>query len=68
MTTEKLIGSLQILAESLEKTDKGVSPYLSDLIKDHLISAANHLRELSSKLEDAHQLNKDTFEILYGRE
>jgi hypothetical protein len=59
-TTKTIIASLEILAEEI-KTEDGI-------INACLLEAADRLRELSNQLEDAHQLNKDTFEILYGQE
>lgn len=59
-TTKTIIASLEILAEEI-KTEDGI-------INACLLEAADRLRELSNQLEDARQLNKDTFEIFYGQE
>lgn len=59
-TTKTIIASLEILAEEIQTED--------GIINACLLEAAERLRELSNQLEDAHQLNKDTFEILYGQE
>jgi len=59
-TTKTIIASLEILAEEIQTED--------GIINTCLLEAAERLRELSNQLEDAHQLNKDTFEILYGQE
>lgn len=58
-STETLISALRILANEIE-TDDGI-------VNACLLEAADRLETLSAKLEDARQLNKDTFEAFYGQ-
>jgi hypothetical protein len=57
-STQSLVSALQILAREIETEDGVVNSCLSE--------AALRLETLSKELEDARQLNKDTFETLYG--
>jgi hypothetical protein len=50
---------LRILANEIE-TDDGI-------VNACLLEASNRLETLSEELEDARQLNKDTFEAFYGQ-
>lgn len=58
-STETLIEALRVLADNIESKDGVVNACLSE--------AALRLETLSKELEDARQLNKDTFESLYGQ-
>lgn len=58
-STETLISALRILANEIE-TDDGI-------VNACLFEASNRLETLSEELEDARQLNKDTFEAFYGQ-
>jgi len=59
-STPTIIAALQILARDIETED--------GIVNACLIEAADRLHELSQQLEDAHQLNRDIFQILYGQE
>jgi hypothetical protein len=59
-STPTIIAALQILARDIETED--------GIVSTCLLEAADRLHELSQQLEDAHQLNQDIFEILYGQE
>jgi hypothetical protein len=59
-STQTLIAALRVLAQDIETED--------GIVNSCLLEAADRLRELSAELEDARQLNKDTFEIFYGQE
>ena len=58
-STETLISALRILANEIE-TDDGI-------VNACLLEASNRLETLSEELEDARQLNKDTFDTFYGQ-
>jgi len=59
-STPTIIAALQVLARDIETKD--------GIVNACLIEAADRLQELSQQLEDAHQLNRDIFQILYGQE
>ncbi len=59
-STPTIIAALQILARDIATED--------GIVNACLIEAADRLQELSQRLEDAHQLNRDIFQILYGQE
>jgi hypothetical protein len=50
---------LRILANEIETND--------GIVNACLFEAADRLETLSAELEDARQLNKDTFEAFYGQ-
>jgi hypothetical protein len=58
-STQSLISALRILANEIETED--------NIVNACLLEASNRLETLSEQLEDCRQLNKDTFEIFYGK-
>lgn len=58
-STETLISALRTLATEIETSD--------GIVNACLFEAADRLETLYEELEDARQLNKDTFEAFYGQ-